>query len=302
MIRILSSRLAIAAALAFAASSAMAAPVGINTSNASNGLADIYSTTFDGAQLPCGGVTYTIYCTFFGGDPGPTRAIVQTPTPSGVVTAVPGGIGPLGIPVAPAPASGSFLDLTLGGGNTTLTLGGGSAITFGDVNLKVGGGAAINANAHLAGMVFNAPGGAIGGALTPAGGGSTGGTVTVGANPGEFVFEVNGSPGVMVDFSRFSQVVTSCTGTLCGLIAADLLNLDMVRYVLQIDYDPTFTSFTGKFIGQTSNNSLVCANLSSTGSGSPGACFQFVPVPAAGWLMASALGLLAGVRRRVVKA
>jgi hypothetical protein len=103
------------------------------------------------------------------------------------------------------------------------------------------------------------------------------------------VFEVQNGGAVVVDFSRFSQVVTSCTGSLCGLITGDVLNLDIVRYVLDLQYDPTYTDFTGKFIGQTANNSLVFANLSTV-----------VPVPAAIWLMGSALGLLGWIRRKAI--
>jgi hypothetical protein len=261
------SRLTIAASLGFVASGAMGANVAIDVTNANNGLYDIYSATFDGALIPCSGSSPS-YCSFFGGDPGPTRAISQSPDPSGVVNGVPGGIGPSGTPVAPVPAAGSFLDLTLSGGNTSLALGAGSSIRFGNVTLIVPG--QLNATAVGAGMVFN-----------------TGGSTSVNAN-GEAEFLVSTSPAIAVDFSRFSQVVTSCTGAACPLVALDILNLDIVRYRLFIDYDPSFTSFTGNFIGQTANNSLVFAQLDSA----------VVPVPAAVWLLGSALGGLAALRRR----
>jgi hypothetical protein len=292
MNKALTSLLGAAALLAISASSAMAAPATLSDSDPANGLYDIWSSTFDNGgagltNLAC--VAGSTYCTFFGGDPSAVHNITITPNPSMLANngTTPGGIGPTGIPVAPVPAPGSFLDLTLGGGNASLTLGV-SSITFNPVNLCLAvanGCAGINANAYNAGMVINAPGAAIGGALTPVGGGSTGDTV---ANDGfgKFVFEVNQSPTVMVDFSRFSQVVTSCTGIYCGFVSGDVLKLDMVRYALEIQYDPTYTTFTGKFIGQTANNSLVYANLNS------------VPVPAAAWLFGSALGLLGVARRR----
>jgi hypothetical protein len=270
----------------------MAAPVALDIGSSQNGLSDIYSATFDGALTPCGGGSST-YCTFFGGDPFPTRQITLTPNPSGLVNAVPGGIGPGGVPVAPVPASGSFLDLTLSGGNTLLTLGV-SSITFAPVNLclnSVNACAGINANAVNAGIVLNPTGPANGGALTPASGGSTGATVAVNGSR-HAVFQVQNAGAVVADFSRFSQVVTTCSGSFCALVAADVLNLDIVRYVLDIGYDPTFTSFTGKFIGQTANNSLVYANLNSAA----------VPVPAAVWLLGSALGMLGWVRRRFAQA
>ncbi len=282
----ISIQLTTAAALALWASGAMAANVAIDTGNPANGLYDIYSATFDGGLSPC--APGSTYCTFFGGDPGATRAVLQTPDPSGVVNNVPGGIGAGGIPVAPAPGSGSFLDLTLGGGNTTLTLGGGSTVTFAPINLCIGGPPTcptVNANAVNAGIVFRAPGAAIANPLTPAGGGSTGGTVAVDGN-GKAVFQVQGGAAPLVDFSSFSQVVTSCTGGACFLVSGDILSLDMVRYVLEIDYDPTFTSFTGNLIGQTANNSLVYATLNSA----------VVPLPAAGWLLLTAVGGLAARR------
>jgi hypothetical protein len=91
---------------------------------------------------------------------------------------------------------------------------------------------------------------------------------------GRAVFQVQNAGGVVVDFSRFSQVVTSCVGGpnppgptpgggFCSLVTGDVLNLDVVRYVLEIDYDPGFTSFTGNFIGETSNASIIRVTLNS---------------------------------------
>jgi hypothetical protein len=269
MLQSLGYRFIAVASLGLVGSGAMAANIAIDTTNASNGLTGIYSASFDPPLSPCGGGSPS-YCSFFGGDPT-SGAVLVTPTPSGVINAVPGGIGPLGIPVQPVPASGSFLDLTLTGGNTSLTLGAGSSISFGDVAISIPS-VATTANASGAGMVF-----------------VTGGTTSVDVN-GQAEFLINPSPGLAVDFSRFSQVVTSCSGGACALITADILNLDMVRYRLFIDFDPTFTSFTGSFIGQTANNSIVYATLNSA----------VVPVPAAVWLLGSALAALVGLRRRAL--
>jgi hypothetical protein len=95
---------------------------------------------------------------------------------------------------------------------------------------------------------------------------------------------VNNAPGLAADFTTLTDAVTSCTGPLCALIP--ILSLDMVRYRLFLDFDPTFTSFTGSFIGQTGNNSLVYATLNSA----------VVPLPAAGWLLLTAVGGLAARR------
>jgi hypothetical protein len=93
-------------------------------------------------------------------------------------------------------------------------------------------------------------------------------------------------PPLAADFSTFSSVVTSCSGTLCALIG--ILSLDMVRYRFFIDYDPTFTSFTANLIGQTANNSVIWADLNSA----------VIPVPAAVWLLGSGLVALGALRRR----
>lgn len=291
--------LSVAAGLALVASRSMAAAIGLEVTDPNNGLTDIYSATFDGALIACG-VGSSTYCTFFGGDPGTARSVEVVPDPTGVQNAVPGGIGPGGIPAAPPPASGSFLDLTLSAGNTLLTLGdqtagtGDSTVTFADFNIcidEVGmttGCGRINAQADNGGMVFNPTGPVNGNPRTPAGGGSTGDTVPVDSN-GRAVFQVQNGGAVVVDFSRFSQVVTSCTGSFCPLVTGDALNLDIIRYVLEIDFESDFSSFTGNFIGQTSNNSLVYATLNSV----------FIPLPAAGWLMIPAVGaVLARARRR----
>jgi len=272
----------------------MSANVALDTTNPANGLTDIFSATFDGALSPCapGGT----YCSFFGGEPGATRAITTTPNPSGVINAIPGGIGPLGgfgapgtgNPAAPIPVSGSFLDLTLSGGNTQVTLGA-SSVTFGAINLVTAAGGGLNANAGggaggNAGIAIRTPGAAIAGALTPGGGGSTGGTVAVDGQ-GKAVFQIQGGTGLPIDFSKFSTVVTSCVGGACGLVQFDVLSLDIVRYVLELDYDPTFAFFTGNLIGQTANSSLVYATLNTV-----------VPAPAAGWLLLTAVGGLVARR------
>lgn len=270
MMSSLTGKLAITAAFALTASNAMAANWAIDTSDPLNGLTGIYSASFDPALSACTGGSPS-YCAFFGGE-WTTGAVLASPNPSLVTSGVPGGIGPSGVPVQPVPAAGSFLDLTLSAGNTLLTLASGSSIRFGDVTINIPS-QATSATASGAGMVFAA-----------------GGVASVNGS-GQAEFLVNVAPGLAVDFSRFSQVVgVNCSGPACPLIQFDILNLDMVRYRLFIDFDPTFTSFTADFIGQTGNNSIVFATLNSA----------VVPIPAAAWLMISGLGLLAGLRRRVL--
>lgn len=265
MLNKLRARLALAAAATLLGSAAMAAPVAIDVNKASNGLTAIFSTSFAGGLPACTGSSPS-YCSFFGGLPtaGQLGAVTIGPNPSGVVNAVPGGIGPTGIPVAPVPASGSFLDITLSGGNTVATLNGGS-ITFGNATITVIP-AGTTATTSLAGMVLD-----------------NGPHVTAVSGSGFAEFLITAP----VDFSRFSQVTTGCAGAVCPLILGDVLNLDMIRYRLAVQWDPTFTQFNATFIGQASNNAMVFANLNT------------VPVPAAVWLMGSALGLLGLARRKV---
>jgi len=119
-----------------------------------------------------------------------------------------------------------------------------------------------------------------------------GGTAAIDSNGVvQFIVEAPGTD-LAADFSTFSDVVTSCNGALsdpgplCALIG--LLGLDMDRYILTLDYNESFTAFTGNIIGETLNNSLMYATLNSTP----------IPVPAAVWLFGSALGLLGWARRR----
>ncbi|MBN8279772.1 MAG: hypothetical protein J0M16_04115 [Gammaproteobacteria bacterium] len=268
MLKSIGARLALATTISVLATGAIAAPAAISTGNPSNGLTAIFSTSFAGALPACTGGSPS-YCSFFGGLPsgGQLAAVSISPNPSGVVSGAPGGIGPTGIPVAPIPAAGSFLDITLSGGNTVATLNGGS-ITFGNASITVIP-AATTAAVSGAGFVLD------------------GGPNVTSVNGSGFAEFLVTAP---VDFSRFSQVTTGCTGPVCGLITGDVLNLDMIRYRLAVQWDPSFTNFNATFIGQASNNAMVFANLST------------VPVPAAVWMMGSALGLLGFARRKAAKA
>ncbi len=228
-------------------------PVAIDPASTLNGITDLFSATFDGALSPCT-VGSPSYCPFFAGQPGPTRQIIVTPNPTRVINGVPLGI-------APIPAAGSFLDLTLAPDKSTVTLAGG-VIALPVINLLIQGTTDVTATG--AGIVYGPPGAAKPGAFTPAGGGSTGGTVPLNAD-GQGEFLVTLAPLVTADFSTFSTVVgPNCAGPLCSVIP--ILTLDMVRYRLLIDYSPDFSTFTIDYIGQTANNSILSLTLNS---GSP---------------------------------
>ncbi len=264
MFKTLSIRLALAAGATLVSTGAMAAA--IDEFKATNGLTGIYSSSFGGGLPPCGGSSPP-YCSFFGGFPsaGQIAVVGVSPNPTGVTTATPLGITGAG--------PGSFLNLTSDGVNSTLT---GGTITFGNATLTIPS-QGVTATIANAGMV-----------LDPAA------QVAAVNGNGHSEFLVNLQPSVASDFSLFSAVTTSCTGPgapggVCGLITTNALNLDMVRYRLFVQWDPTFTQFTSTFIGQTANNSMVFANLDT------------VPVPAAVWLMGSAVGLLGWIRRKALR-
>ena len=265
MLKSLFGRLAVTTSLALAASGAMAASP-INTFDPTNGLTDIYSSSFDGALVPCSGGS-PAYCGFFGGDAPLNRAIVVSPNPTGVDTGTPVAIG------TPHTANGSALEVSLSAGNTIAQIVANSTISLPPLTIVIGG--ATTVTAANAGFV-----------ILPSGPAAVNGL-------GQVEFFVNNSPGLAADFTTLGAAVTSCVGGgppavpgggLCSLLG--ILSLDMVRYRLFLDFDPTFTSFTGTFIGQTGNNSIISANLNS------------VPVPAAVWLFGSALGLMGVMRRK----
>ena len=258
MLKSLFGRFAVTASLALAASSAMATSAIINNADPTNGLTDIYSSTFDGALVPCSGGSPS-YCSFFGGDAPLPRAIVVSPNPTGVNSGSPIAIA------TPHTAAGSFLDIDLTAGNTIAQIVGPGTISLPALTIVIGG--ATTVTAANAGFV-----------VLPSGTAPINGL-------GQVEFLVNNAPGLAADFTTLGAAVTGCSGPLCSLLG--ILSLDMVRYRLFLDYDPTFTSFTGTFIGQTSNNSIISANLNS-----------IIPVPAAAWFLASGLGLLGAMRRK----
>jgi Abnormal spindle-like microcephaly-assoc'd, ASPM-SPD-2-Hydin len=235
----------LALTFSFAGSPAFAVPRALDITDPANGLTDIISQTFDGAldnNFCTGGLTGLALrdCQFFVGVPPPTRNVVVTPNPTGLANTVPGGITGAG--------TGTFLDLTLNGNQTELTLAGGTIAFASGLQLTIQTTTIVRPSG-IAGFVIDpAPVAA-----------------AVDAN-GVAEFRVDLSGPTAADFSTFNQIVIpntgDCSGPQCVLIP--LLTLDMLRYRLIIDFDPTFSSFTASFIGQTGNTSLVFATLNST--------------------------------------
>jgi hypothetical protein len=216
-----------------------------------NGLNRIYSATFDTPLIPGGDA-------FFGGTPPAAQAITLLPNPSLVETVANTTICKQNFPTAPKDvppctetlypvATPSALDLTLSAGNTELAINDGN-IFFPNMSIIVFEGTADETvvPAEGASIIDFAP---------------SSGTVPVDGN-GVAVFEIEpGIPNLAADFATFTEIVTSCSGPKCILIP--ILSLDIVRYRLTIDWDPTFSFFTAEFIGQTQNNSMVFATFNS---------------------------------------
>ncbi len=230
----------------------------VDPSSANNGLLGIYSATFDPPLNPgCGpGKLTAAECAFFGGQTPATEEITIVPTPTGVTATADTSQCVQNFPTLPevtppcatlyASPTPSALDLTLSASNTQLAISGGD-VFFPNLTIVISNGTASQTDVFAKGAsIIN---------LVP-----SPGTVPVDGN-GIAVFEVDVAPGLAADFATFSQIVTSCTGPLCALIP--ILTLDMIRYRLTIDWDPTFTFFTANFIGQTANNSLVFATMDS---------------------------------------
>ena len=208
----------------------LALPVPLDVTSASNGITDFFSTTFDGSQATCSAGSPPT-CSFFGGEPASAaRTVVITPNPTRVINAVPIGI-------TPVPVGGSVLNLALNAARTQLTITGGTiALPPITLTIRPGTANATVVSTSGAGLVFDA---------TPQ-------TVAVDAN-GRAEFLVDRVIAKAVDFSRFTDIAFPPFGS-------DLIP-DMVRYRLLIDYDATFSSFTGRFIGQSFNNSLLTITM-----------------------------------------
>ena len=88
------------------------------------------------------------------------------------------------------------------------------------------------------------------------------------------------------DFATFTDVVDECAGSLCALIP--ILSLDGIRYRLEGTVNANGgDSFVLK--AQTANNSIYTTNFTTSAT--------VIPLPAAGWLLLTAVGSLAGIRR-----
>lgn len=240
------SLLALASGVATGPALAVQRP--LDTTSSANGLTDIISFTFDGSlQNPfCTGLSGLALrdCQFFIGVPGPTRNVVVAPNPTGLANVVPGGIA--------GAVSGSFLDLTLNSNQTQVTLAGGTIAFPSGLTLTIQGTTIVNPSGIAGFVIQPSP------VVAPV---DTNGVAEIRVDLEDDL--VNGP--IAADFSTFSDIVltgtSDCIGPQCVLIP--ILTLDMLRYRLLIDFDPTFSTFTASFVGQAGNSSLVIATLNS---------------------------------------
>ncbi len=264
------------ATLAFGATTASAAVVTTSFTINSATITDLYSATFDGPLVPCGG-SPTPECTFFGGNTPAGRAIVVTNlgTGDGVLNVdwdnSTGEIKQVNSMLINLPS----ISLVIGGSTTvTVTRGGGPAAN--DPFIESGTG---TLGRDLDGA----------GAFTALGQGTADADEGTGIGNAS-IFRHDDAPNLDApDFAVFNEIVDACSGGLCGLIG--VLSLDGVRYQL----GGTVNALGGDALvlkAQSGNNSIYTVNLSTA----------VVPVPAAAWLLGSALAGLAGLRRRALRA
>lgn len=264
----LTRRLAVSAALALTcAASAQAAIVnGAFTINSAD-IVDLYSATFDGGLIPCasppGLPPYdAATCTFFNGYTPTNRAIIITPTGTGSGT----------LNVQYDNSTGEItqinaMDIYLP--KITLTIAGSTVVV------------ADPADPTAPGLTFIRSGTIAPNATADADEGTGVGVANV--------FRHDDAPNLDApDFATFSTIVDSCTGGLCGLIG--ILSLDGVRYQLTGSVNGAGGDSLALMV-QTANNSVFKVNLTTA----------VVPVPAAVWLMGSALAGLAALRRRAAR-
>ena len=231
MLQTLNSRLSIAAAmLLLGAASASAAVVTRTFSIDTATIVDLYSATFDGGLLGCGG-SPTQECLFFGGTPPATRNI----------TVVNNGTGGGSLNVTYEDSTGEILtvndlyirapdiDITIANiaGATTTTTVQGNGLPGGtpnDIPFIQAGTGTLSRD--------------LDGSVPPGGTGTALGKGTADADQGvailqATIFQHSDAPNADVpDFAPFSYIVDTCAGPFCGLITGNTLNLDGVRYRL----------------------------------------------------------------------
>lgn len=108
------------------------------------------------------------------------------------------------------------------------------------------------------------------------------GTADADVNTGSVSSFQHQAPGIEADatqFAAFTNIVDTCAGTGCSLIPA--LAISARRY--ELVGAVSGGTFNAAFRAETSNNSNYLMNLTST----------VVPLPAAGWLLLTAVGGLA---------
>lgn len=278
----LSKKLCVAIALAATAVPANAAIINATFGIDSATIVDLYSATFDGALVPCGG-SPTPECTFFGGTTPASRAIAITNLGTGDGT----------LNVNYDDATGEIVQVNsmlINLPSLTLVIAGSTTVT-----VTRGGGAKaadpfIESGTGTLGRDLDGP--PLGACPGSPGCATTLGQGTADADEGSgigdvSVFRHDDAPNLDVpDFSVFNDIVDSCTGGLCSLIP--ILSLDGIRYQLS----GTVNGLGGDALvlkGQSGNNSIYTVNMTTAA----------VPVPAAGWLLVPAIGAaLTRARRR----
>ncbi len=252
MLHSLNHRLTLAAAtLLLGAASASAAVVTRTFLIDSAVIVDLYSATFDGGLLNCGG-SPTQECTFFGGDLPVPRNIVVTNI----------GTGGGSLNVNYEDTTGEILqvnsmkirlpDITIviAGSTTTTTVQGNALPAPNDIPF-------IESGTGTAARDLDGPGTGI--AL----GNGTADADEAPAIGQAAIFQHDDAPRIDTpDFAVFSDIVDNCVGPFCSLITGGTLTLDAVRYRLE----GTISGAGGDALvlkSGTGNNSIYRVNFTT---------------------------------------
>lgn len=216
-------------------------------------IVDLYSSTFDGALVPCVAPA-TQECTFFNGTTPAGRAIVITPTGTGSGTinvnydTITGEITQVNSLLINLPQ----IQLVISGTTIVNVIPGNAAPVAAD-------NAFIESGTGTLGRDLDGtfPGTAIGqGTADPDQAPVIGQAA---------VFHHNDAPNPDApDFAVFNDVVDNCTGPLCALIGSGLLSLDGVRYRIEGRISCSAAGNSLVLKTQTANNSIYRVNFTAS--------------------------------------
>lgn len=259
------SILTLSAVSLFAASVAQGAIVAGTFTVDSAQLTRLYSGSFDPACTPNGGTPGTAGSSFFfcGNLPGTF------------------------VTIAPAAGGGGTIDLKYDDATGEVTEITSFDVFASDMTITLGAPFAGTSIGVVQGNGIGWPAGAPGAVADDfvrirAGTAGVNGSADADVNTGSassFQHQAPGNEADATEFAAFTNIVDSCVGSGCALIPALAISARRYELVGLVNGG----AFNGAFRAETSNNSNYLMNFTST----------VVPLPAAGWLLLTAVGGLA---------